>query len=304
LELSLTLLIQTIIIFILIAVGFTLSKLGKLDETGTKQMTTILLSIVTPCVLIHSYQQKSFNLSLAKNLGLAALVTLIVHLVAILIATLYFKKEETNRYRINIFASVYSNCGFMAIPLLTATLGEDGVFYGAMYLVIFTICYWIHGPYLFTGDKSNLKPSMAVKTPGVIGTGIALLLFVFNIKLPEVIIRPVEFLADMNTPLAMLILGCYLSKVNFKKVLSNPDIYKVSVLRLILIPILTVYLLKIFGIDPVVAKSILIPAACPVATVCTLFAAKFGLDATYSSEVVSISTIFSILTIPLIILLY
>ncbi len=303
-ELSFTLLIQTIIIFILIAVGFILTKTGKIDETGSKQMTTILLNIVTPCVLIHSYQQKSFELSLAENLGLAALVTLIVHLVAILIATLYFKKEETNHYRINIFASVYSNCGFMAIPLLTATLGGDGVFYGAMYIVVFTICYWIHGPYLFTGDKSNLKPLTAIKTPGVIGTAIALLLFIFRIKLPEIVIKPVEFLAGMNTPLAMLILGCYLSKVNFKKVLTNPDIYKVNVLRLILIPALTVLLLKLFNIDSVVAKSILIPAACPTATVCTLFAARFGLDATYSSEVVSISTIFSILTIPLIIMFY
>ena len=301
-ELSAIVAVQVVIIFILIAVGFILKKAHLIDEHTSKQLTSILLIIVTPCVLINSYQ-KEFKPELVLNLLMAAVFTIIIHVVMIIISTVIYKKEETKRYRINIFSAVYSNCGFMAIPLLMAVLGEDGVFYGSAYLAIFNIFYWTHGVCLYTGNRKSFSLKKAFLNPGVVGTLLSLLLFLLNISLPAILLEPVKYLAGLNTPLAMIILGTYLANINFAKTLKKLSIYTVSLLRLIIFPILALILAKIMGLDSSVTTSLIISSACPTAAVATLFAAKFGLDAEYASEVVSVSTILSIITIPLIMLL-
>lgn len=300
--------LQVCIMFIYIASGFVLTKAKKLSDTGAASITNILLLLVTPCVLIQSYQGKidEFSPSLFAGLSIAAGFTLLVHLIAIVLGTLFFPKEESGRYKVNLFASVYSNCGFMAIPILQAVLGPNGVFYGSSYLALFTIIYWTHGVIVFTGSRKSVTAKSLIINPGVIGTALALSLFLLRIKLPSLLYNTVSGMASLNTPLSMVVLGIYLARVNIPKALSRPSLYKVSFLRLALIPVLSVFLLlglsQLFPIDPLVATSVLIPAACPVAAVTTLFAAKFKNDATYASELVAITTLFSIVTIPLVVL--
>lgn len=301
--LSGTVFIQVVIMSILIFVGFILTKTNVINEKGTRQMTDILLKVVTPCVLISAYQ-KDFSIDLAGGLLISALFAVIIHIVAILIATVIFKKEESLRYRVSIFASVYSNCGFMAIPLLSATMGADGVFYGSAYLAVFTLFYWTHGICLYGGSINEISLKNIITNPGIIGTVIAVVLFVFNIRLPYVLGESVKYFAGLNTPLAMVVMGSYLTQVSFNVAIKNKGMYAVSFLRLIVIPVIVVLIAKLFIGDDVIAKAILISAACPTAAVSTLLAAKYGLNTVYASEIVSITTILSIVTIPLILMLY
>lgn len=302
-ELSRIVFIQVMIIFVLMGVGFVCSKEKLIDEKGTRQMTDILLMIVMPCVLIKAYQ-KEFSPELIMGLLLAAFFALIIHVVGIVISTLIFKKEESLKYRVSIFSSVYSNCGFMAIPLLSAAVGSDGVFYGSAYLAVFTILNWTHGICLYSGSLKEISIKRILKNPGIIGTVIAIILFVAGIKLPYVIGESVSYIAALNTPLAMIVTGAYLTKVDFKKALKNTSIYGVSVLRLVVIPIIAVIIAKLAGIEPLIAKSVLISAACPTAAIAALFATKYNLDSTYAAEAVSVTTILSVITIPLVILLF
>ncbi len=302
-ELSRIVFIQVLIIFILMGVGFVCSKAKLIDEKGTRQMTDILLMIVMPCVLIKAYQ-KEFSPELIMGLLLAALFALIIHVVGIVISTLVFKKEESLKYRVSIFSSVYSNCGFMAIPLLSAAVGADGVFYGSAYLAVFTIITWTHGICLYSGSLKEISIKRILKNPGIIGTVIAIILFVTGIKLPYVIGESVSYIAGLNTPLAMLVTGAYLTKVDFKKALNNASIYVVSLLRLVVIPIIAVIIARLAGIEPLIAKSVLISAACPTAAIAALFATKYNLDSTYAAEAVSVTTVLSVITIPLVLLLF
>lgn len=294
--------VQVAIVFILIAVGFVLKKSRLIDENGSKQMTNILLTIVTPCVLIKSYQ-RDFLPEHALNLLWAAGFAVLIHVVMIILATLIYRPDDSKRYRINIFSAVYSNCGFMAIPLLSAVLGDDGVFYGASYLAIFNICYWTHGVCLYSGGIKALSLKKAFLNPGVIGTLLSLAMFFLQIRLPNIVLSPVEYLAGLNTPLAMIVLGAYLADINLLKTLKKPAIYTVSLLRLVVFPIIAIILARLMHLNEAVATAVLIAAACPTATVTTLFAAKFGLDAGYASEIVSFTTVLSIATIPLVMLL-
>ena len=302
-QLAMSVSLQVVIIFILICVGFLLTKANKINDTGVKQLTDILLIAVTPCVIIQAYQ-KEFDVKYLKGLVLSALATFIIHIVATILSFLFFRNGDATKYRVSRFASVCSNCGFMAIPLLSAALGSDGVFYGSAYLVIFTLFYWTFGVFICTEDvKKSLSLKSILINPGVIGVAIGLILFFARIKLPFVVSSAVNFLAGLNTPLAMLILGAFLVKIDVLSAFKNKYLYLVCFLRLLLIPLISIFVVKVIGIDPTIGKTVLICAACPVATVTSLFAAKYDLDSVYASEVVAISTIMSIVTIPLIIII-
>lgn len=301
-DLSFILLKQVTIVFILIVVGFILRKTNTINETGVKQMSNVLLLFVTPSVLIISYQ-RDFKAELAINLLTAAVFTLIVHIMMILATSIIYRKKSNEKTRVNIISSIYSNCGYMAVPLLSSVLGDMGVFYGSAYVAIFQILVWTHGVTVCTGDIKSLSIKKALINPGVLGVAISLLLFLTGIKLPEIILEPVKYMAGLNTPLAMLILGSYLANVDFKKTFAKASIYGVFFLRLILFPVIAFFLARLMNLQSDVLAANLICASCPVATIATLFASKYDLDAGYASEIVSISTLLSIITIPLVMML-
>lgn len=300
---SATVFIQVVIIFLLMAIGFILKKTNVLTDKGMKELTDILLITVTPCVLINAYQ-RDFSHEALQKLAVASVFALVTIVISIVISNVVFKKEETLRYRVSIFGAAYSNCGFMAIPLLTAAMGEDGVFFGSAYLAVFTLMYWTHGICLYSGSVKEISIKKIITNPGIIGVVIALTLFLLEIKLPYVLKETVSYMASLNTPLAMVIMGAYLTQVNVKSAMKNWQIYLVILIRLIITPILAVIIAKTFQMDDVIAKSVLISSACPTASVTTLLANKYKLDAVYATEIVSVATIISIITIPLVIMLY
>ncbi len=298
-----TVFVQVIIIFLLMAVGFIFRKSGLLTKKGMKEVTDILLFAVTPCVLINAYQ-RDFEPDSLKKLLFAAAFSFLSIAISIVISTLIFKKEKTLKYRVSIFGSVYSNCGFMAIPLLSAVLGADGVFFGAAYLAIFTLLYWTHGICLYSGSLKEISIKKIITNPGIIGTLTALLLFVLRVKLPYVLSTTVSYIASLNTPLAMIIMGAYLTELEIKSAAKNVSIYLVSFIRLLLVPVITILIAKCFKIDPGITKAVLISAACPTASVTTLLASRYNLDAVYATEILSVATVLSIVTIPLVVMLY
>lgn len=302
-KLALEVAFQVIILFIFMVIGMVLKKTNKITKQGVTDATNILLNVVTPCVLIHSYQQKNFNAALLKELGYGLLLSFLIHLAIILISSIIFKKRDRKNYGVNVFTSSYSNCGFMAIPLLQATLGDNGVFFGSTYLVIFTLLSWTHGIFIISEDRKEISIKKILLNPGVIGVTIALLLFFFKIKLPEFLSTPVASIASMNTPLAIMLLGTFLLGIKFKEIFKNMDIHIVTVLRLIIAPLICIAIALFMPFSSDVKLAIIIPAACPGATISSLFALRYDKDPNHATQIVSISTLLSIITIPVIILI-
>lgn len=299
-DIAIKVLNQVIVVFLLICVGFISTKKNLFNKDGIRQMTNMLLNIVTPCVLIDAYQQKDFSADLTEGLLFGLLLSFLSIGLTLILSKFIFKREITGKYKVNRAASAYSNCGFMAIPLISAALGADGVFYASSYLVIFTFAYWTIGVFTYTENIKDLSFLSIVKSPGVIGVFIGLTLYFLRVKLPDVIIQPISYLSALNTPVAMIVLGSYLVNVDFKKMLKENGIYIVSLLRLIIYPLITLALAKIINIDSNVAQAIMISASCPCATISTLFASKYDVQAEYSAQLVSINTLMSIITIPVI----
>ena len=302
-SLGLTVANQVAIMVIMIAIGFFCYKKELLTEAGVKSMSAILLNVVTPCMLINAYQQ-DFNTELAVKFLTAAGAAVLLHLIMIAIVLLVFKRQENPMVKkVNTFLSIYSNCGFMGLPLLNAALGDEGVFLGSAYLAVFSLMYWTQGVYVFSGDKRDMISKKAVLNPGVLGVLIGLIFFFGRIKLPGLIGTTVSGIAALNTPVAMFVIGSFLAKTKVKSALKNPNVWLVTVLRLLVLPLISLGVLFVLtktGIaDPLAAMAVLLQVSAPCATVGSLFAVKFGYDPTYASVVIAISTLLSMITIPL-----
>lgn len=291
---------QVLILFILIAVGVVCGKVRFLTPNTAKHLTNIVLYFVTPCVVIDAFQ-RDFEPELLTNLGVTALCAILVHSVSIVIAFVVFRDKNASRRCVLRFGTVFSNCGFMSIPLQAALLGADGVFYGAAFVAVFNLILWSYGLLVMSGDKKALSPKHLLLNPGVIGVVAGLILFLFSIHLPEVLSKPVSYMAALNTPLPMIIIGFYLSRTNLREALRDKKAYAAIALRLIAIPLLTLLLMFVFQIRGVVLVACVIAAAAPVAAATTMFAAKFDRDTSLSVNLVSLSTLFSLVTMPLIV---
>lgn len=291
---------QVVILFILIGIGFLCGKVKFLNDNAAKKLTDIVLYIVTPCVMINSFQRE-FNTSMLVNLGITALCSAAIIIGAIIVSTIIFKDKNVSRNKVLKFGTVFSNCGFMSLPLEQAILGSDGVFYGSVFVAVFNIILWTYGLGLMSGNKKEFSLKKLVLNPGILGVIAGLLLFLFSVTLPEIISTPVQYLANLNTPVPMIIIGYHLSQSNLKKVFSDKWAYVSMALRLVGIPLAAVGIMYACGVRNDILVACTIAAAAPVAANTTMFATKFKADVELSVGLVSATTLLSIITMPLIV---
>ena len=295
---------QVLILLILIMLGVLLTKLKMLNETTVKQMTDIVLLLVTPCVIIKSFMRE-FDPSLTKKLLISFLISIAVHIFYIVIACLFIRHKDKSREKVLRFAAIFSNCGFMSVPLLESILGDIGVFYGTAYLAIFNVLVWSYGIFLMSGNRKELSAKKIIINPGIIGMTVALLIFFLNIPLHKVpiISQPIGFMAGLNTPVPMLIIGYHLANSNLFEAVKNLKALFSMALKLIIFPLAALFGMYFCGIRGEVLVAITISASAPTAAITTMFSSKFGGDTSLSVSMVSLSTIISIISMPLIIAL-
>lgn len=291
---------QVLIIFILIAVGVICGKTKLIKEEGAQCLTSIVLYAVTPCLMVEAFQRE-FDPSMLLNLTIVALAAFGVHVISIIIARLLIHDKDKSRQAVLRFAVVFSNCGFMCLPLEEALLGSEGVFYGGAFVAVFNIMVWSYGLVMMSGDRKQLSIKKLALNPGIMGVLIGLIFFLFSIKLPDIVMAPISFLSDLNTPLPMLVIGYYLYKSSIKEALCDKKAYVAIALRLIAIPIICLAVLYLCGIRGTILLSTVIAASAPVAATTTMFATKFNKSIPVSVNLVSLSTIFSIATMSAIV---
>lgn len=290
---------QVLILFLLMAFGFVFNKTGKLKRETCKALSDIIVVFVAPCVIIKSFI-RDYSPDMLINLLIAIGLSAALHIVMIVASKLIFRKAEDKKRRVLTFASVFSNAGFIALPLQEAILGADGVFYGAAYVAVFNIVLWSFGIVEMSGDKSLITPKKLLISPGIIGVVIGVILFVFSFKPPEVITSVIGHISALNLPIPMFVVGFYLAQTNIFKALKNSNLYLCLLLRLILYPLAALLVLRLLNVDSTLAISLILAVCAPVGATATMFSEKFSGDTELSVELVSISTLFSMLTMPLI----
>lgn len=289
-------------LFVLIGVGFLCGKKGILTDHSSKHITDIVLYIVTPCVMVSAFQRK-FSMELVGNIIIGVIFSAVIIAISILIAKITFHDKNKADNSVYKFATIFSNCGFMSLPLQKAILGDDGWFYGSIFIAVFNIFLWTYGLVMMSGDKKQLSLKKLALNPGIVGVVIALILFVSGIELPYIVAKPIEYLSDLNTPLPMMVVGFYLSQANLKKAFTGAKIYLTLAVRLIIIPLIAVAAMTVLKIDPAITVSFTIACAAPTAATTTMFSAKFNRNVELSVSLVASTTIVSIITMPAVVAL-
>ena len=291
---------QVLVLFILIAVGFACGKLGAITEHASKKMTDIVLYVVTPCVMINSFQRE-FSIELLGQVFLAAGIALGILVLSVLLTRLVFHDKDESRKKVLRFSVVFSNCGFMSLPLQNALLGDRGMFFGSIFVAIFNVVVWTYGLLDMSGDKKQLSAKRLATNPGILGFVAGMIIFVCGVQLPVFLAQPVKHLANLNTPLPMLIIGFYLSNAKIKRAFTDVGGYIAMALRLLVIPLGVLFALAPFGIDRNMLIAFVIACSAPTAATTTMFSAKFNRDVELSVGMVSASTLLSIVTMPLVV---
>ena len=296
--LILILLRQIAIMALLMAVGIYLSRKGFLSPQGTKDLGAILLRIIIPCVIVKSYittysRERLLELALSAGLALAAFI------LAMGIAYLVYGK----RRRIENFASAFCNAGFIGIPLAQAVIGDEGVFYMAASVALLNLFQWTYGVYIMTDRRDSISAKTIAKNPVVIAIVIGIALFLSRLPVPGIVTSTLGYIAGMNTPVAMILMGTYMAKLPWRKLLDKRA-YGCVLLRLVVIPAVV---LAVFWALPIsnqnVALAAYLAAATPVGANICVFAQQYDCDYEFSVVTVCLSTVLSIVTVPLMVYL-
>lgn len=297
---------QVLILFILIGVGVLCKKCRILNDTSVKCITDIVLYCVTPCVLIRSFADTPFSAEKLKELALMLAIVILIHAGMILLSRVLIRDKDDSRQRTLQFAMIFSNAGYMGLPLQQALLGSEGTFFSGMYIAMFNVAVWTYGLYLMSGDKKTVSPKKAILSPGVLGVLIGFVVFLIPLvvprfSLPSILYDPINHLANLNTPLPMLIIGYYLADIDFKSVFKDLKCFYVIGLRLIVMPLLALGILYLCGVRGIMLVSLVISVSTPIAAITTMFAAKYDRYPEVSCNLVSFSTLLSVITMPLIV---
>ncbi len=289
---------HVLILFILIGIGFLCNKTKILTSISVKDVTNFVLYFVTPCVIINSFSRQ-FDMAMLSGLILTICSAFLSFGVNILIAHLFVKDKDVKRQKVLQFGSVFSNCGYMSLPLQSALLGDEGVFYGAAYIAVFQIVLWTYGILLMSGDKKNISFKKLIINPGVLPTVIGIIIFVTSFKIPFTIKEPIGYLASLNTPIPMIIVGYHLANANLK--INGLSSWISIIIRLVISPLIMLGGLYLYGAKGVVLVACVIAASAPFAATTTMFSEKFGQDTSLSASLVSLTTLMSIITMPVIV---
>jgi len=291
---------QVAILFILIGIGYICSKKGIFDEHTIKHLTHFILYFVTPAVVINAFNRE-YDPLLAKKLLISAGCAAAAHGLSILLSYLLIHDKEQAKRAVLRYGIIFSNCGYMALPLQNAILGTEGIFLGTAYIAVFNLLTWTYGLVLMSGSFKEISAKKIFINPGILGIVTGLILFFSPVHLPQIIASPILHLSNLNTPLPMFVIGFYLAQITSFAVLKDIKLISGIFIRLVLCPVAVMAFMLLIGVRDNILPAMVIAASAPAAANTTMFAAKYEKDTQTSVTMVAMSTLFSIITMPLLV---
>jgi len=281
-------------LFLLMAAGYILGKKKWLGSESTTQISTLLLYIVAPCIIIEALQIDRAP-ELLRTLGISALVMLGSYLFFAVCSSLLFRRQSIDRRVVLQLGSIYGNVGFMGLPLVQAVLGQEAVLLVVVAMVIFNLFLWSHSAAVMGGKISTRR---LLINPATISMTFSMVLFLCSIRLPAPVLKAAGYMANLNTPLAMVIIGAQMSTVNMKATFTQLQLYGAAAIKLLLVPLLTTVLLLPLKLDPLLYSVCVILAAAPTAGTTSILAQRFGRDTATAAQMITLTTLLSAFTLP------
>lgn len=294
---------QVIVLCFVMLVGFYGRKKEIIKEEMLKGLTEMLLNITLPSLLLSTFNF-AYSKEVMQNVIKIFFYSLGIHIFFAVVSNVFIIRAKDERKKIIRFVTIFSNFGFMGYPIMQAVFGNIGIFYASIFGVPFNILLLTFGVILFNKDgKENIDIKKIIFSPGIVFVVIGLITFIFQIPYPKTIYKTLEMVGGMTTPLSMMIVGANFSGVSIKSILKDLDLYYISLIRLILVPSITFCVLSLIKVDSYLLKICVILTAMPAAAMVSVFSERYDGDKSFSAKCVFITTVLSIITIPIVITL-
>ena len=291
---------QMVVLFCAMAIGYIACKARILNAAFNQTLSRLILHICMPGMILASVMNVPHQLSNAEVwvlLGISFGLHAFFILVALGIPKLFrLGKSEGNLYR---FLLIFSNVGFMGFPVVSAIFGPDAVFYASIFNIPFNLLAFTLGVVLVAGRGVKLSLKKLLLSPGILVSVAALVIYLLDIPFPAFVRDTADLLGQITTPGAMLVIGATLAAIPLKRAFTQWKLYPLLLLKLIVLPVLVWLILRPFITSELTLGVTVVIAAMPCATNCTLFCNEYGGDAELASIGVFLSTLASVVTIPL-----
>lgn len=289
---------QILIIFFLIVIGYCCKKRSILNVESTKGFTKFVINISIPFAIISSFNQ-SLPKSALKNVGLIFILTIIIYLVSIVLGQILFKKFHIETQKVMKYTTVFSNCAFMGFPILESLMGKIGILYGSVYIVVSSIFLWTYGEGLFLKNKEKKNIKNIFLNPGILSIFIGIVVFFLSSQIPSFLSKSINILGGTTTPISMIVIGSMLADLKVNDIYKGSEIYYISFIRLVFLPVIVILILKYFHFNKDIIIVCGILTAMPAPANVAMFAEEFDSNTALASKIIFISTILSIITIPM-----
>lgn len=292
-------------LFALVVVGYIAGKLGYLGGDFDRQLSRLVINITCPALILSSAMtgelpERQFILPL---LLISTLTYIVLTAVAFFLPR-YLTKHSEDEGAIG-FALMFGNVGFMGYPVVASIFGHEAVFYAAVLNVVNTFAVFTVGTVLITGknevEGSRFEKKVLYSTP-MLAAYLTMLIVALRIdNIPQYVSQPLTMLGNITVPAALLIIGSSMSQLSLRSLMGNGTVYMTTTLRLAVLPLAVHYLMTALGFSPFVVNINTVVIAMPVATYGTILCLKYEKDTTMITEVTFITTLLSMLTIPLLV---
>lgn len=294
-----------VMLFTMVILGYTACKLGYMGDKFDKKLSSIVVDITCPLLVLSSVMGDEMpDRSLILPLVGVGFLTYIILLVFGFWVPRFISKNHDDQGMIG-FSLMFANVGFIGYPIVASIFGPKAVFYAALLNVPNTFFIFTAGVMLVKGEYSirqfNLK---VLLSPALIGAFIAALLVAFGVHTPEMIARPITMVGNITVPAALMIIGSSMARLPLREIIGSGKVYATSFLRLVIVPLSVYFLFRLCGVNTLINNINTVVIAMPVASFGTMFCMKYGRNPSLMTEATFITTLFSIITIPLITLLF
>ena len=300
-----------ITMFVILIAGYVLGKMEVISASASKNLSKLIITIGQPAMIINALTDKKYSPENLKLALISSLLALVMHILMALISYVAcIKIKDMNKRKVTEFAMVFGNIGFLGIPVLGALFPENGAFVASYFVVVFNILLWVIGLGIIARKRDDVKLTLkkVLINKGTVPSVLGFLIFMIPAVYPQFTVpsfaaMSFSYLASLCTPISMLIIGALLSRSKIKWMFSSAKVYYLCLFKLIIIPLIFCVVMKLLGFSSFWILFITAISAMPSASSTSMFAELYDTAPDFSAQCVGTCTLFSLATMPCIILL-
>lgn len=305
-NISILLMQQIVQLFLMIFMGYLIVKTGLVRDDDSKVLSKIILYLIVPCVIINAFQV-DYTTDTVKGLLIAFAASVMTQVILLVVISVAGRRLHLNE--VEVASVYYSNSGNLIVPIVTFILGQEWVLYGCVFMSVQLVFLWTHCKKIISREASYDWKKIILNI-NMISIFIGVVLFFTKIRLPEIIGNTLASVGTMIGPASMIVTGMLFAGMNLKQIFANKRVYFITFLRLIAVPLIALVLIKLsnlasFSADGnkimlIVFLAIITPSASTVTQMCQVY----GNDSKYASAINVMTTLLSIITIPVMVMLF